>query len=430
MTASTKTKKGKAPKPPAGRPYSTSAPAHALPADAAASQILSAFSSKGDYLALVSRGADRHRLRVYDALTAVAIGEHACQDRARVTALTWAAFDLDSPKPADNDEDEAEGMPSAKRKRRRKSKGTAAGEAMAVDEPSKPAAAQVVILGLSTGSLVLFSPAHGRTLRTLSHASSTAEISALTPALDGAPRVWAAGADGMLRLWDVRTGGLLGSWRSPLREAYSALAIRPGDEKSRLLSAHHTLRLLDCPTPSDGPAGSEHTELNTLATCTGHASAVRALYWVSRERCLSSAESDRFVSVWQIPDDEDEEASNAEGTLLASVALDADVRRFTVAPAPGSGSALLALSASGRVTVHGLAEALPVAGRKQKVASLPANSTIVISPKKGTTEDVLVVDACFVPENVGRVRVARLVGGARPLFDDVVRMVNGSLSSS
>lgn len=416
-TAGTKTKKGKAPKPPTGRPQSTSAHTHAAPAGAGTAHILSAFSPRADYLALVSRGADRHRLRVYDASTGSAVGDYACADRTRITALSWGAFAGE-----DADGAEADGAPAAKRKRRRKSAGAAAVEAMIVDEPAAKATTQVVILGLSSGALVLFSPTHGRVTRTISHASPSAEITSAAPASEDSPRLWTASVDGTLRLWSIHTGELLGSWKTPQRATYSALAVRPGDDPA-MLGGHHTLQLLETPIPSDGLAPVAQEQAEALATCTGHASAVRSLAWMSPERCLSSAEADRFVSVWHLPSDDDEAM---EGTLVASIGLDADVRHFSVTKATtGASAVVLAVSTAGRLSIHPLPDTLPSAtGKKQKVVPLPARSTIAVVPKKGTQEDVLVVDACFVPEDVSRVRIARLVGGVRPLFDDVVSVVH------
>ncbi|KAL5636633.1 hypothetical protein ACGC1H_000555 [Rhizoctonia solani] len=374
--------KNKAPKPPADRAVGTSALAQ--PSLSSPASRLSSFSPDGSLFAFLSLAVDKHRLRVYDVATGSAVADHTF-DGVRVTALVWGAFEL-------TDESKA-----SKKRRKRKS--------ITSDDSEAPLAVQLVALGLSDGTIVLFSPTQGAVVRTLSNPSHTAAITSIAPHNDSPTHLWAASEDGTIRYWNVPNST---SKDVATSTPCVALAPRPGvtetkDGATHLLSAQTTIQLL--PISSDGIAQKE------LVTVPGHASPVIALVWDHNSsepaRCfVSAAEDDRVVSVWDA----------VSGKMMASVPLDSEARHVTFGADSGA-SVLLALAVSGKLSLYTLPEGVKSKG----VSTLSPQSVVSIeyAGKKGgdpATADV--VAAAFVPGTQGKVVLARLVG-VKPVFDTI-----------
>ncbi|CAE6421146.1 unnamed protein product [Rhizoctonia solani] len=375
--------KNKAAKPPTDRAVGTSALAQ--PSLSSPASHLSSFSPDGALFAFLSLAVDKHRLRVYDVATGSAVADQTF-DTARVTALVWGAFEL-------TDETKA-----SKKRRKRKSQTTN-------DALEAPSAIQLVALGLSDGSIVLYSPTQGAVVRTLSNPSHTAAITSLAPHNDSPSHLWAATEDGTIRYWNIPTST---SKDVTTSTPCVALAPRPGitetkDGATHLLTAQTTIQLL--PISSDGAAQAE------LVTMPGHASPVIALVWDKNSseparRFVSAAEDDRVVSVW--------DATN--GKMTASVPLDSEARYVTFGT-ESEVSILLALAVSGKVSLYNLPE-----GTKPKgVSTLSPQSIVSVeyAGKKGgdaTAADI--VAAAFVTGNQSKVVLARLVG-VKPVFDTI-----------
>lgn len=392
-------------KPPKSRPAATSAISHPAVEDASSTHSLSSFSRGGELFAFLSLAVDKHRLRVYDTVTGQSTAEHLFES-SRVSSLCWARFD------ASQSEEEP------KRKRKRKSLG--AGESL--PPPG-------IVFGLINGSLVLFSPAHGKVARTISHSSSTSALVSVAIAEEDngeTLQVWTSGSDGIVRLWDLRDGSLAGSWKSEERIPYSCLAVRPGSsnessENGEVLAASYAIQLLSM-QPSSDSSLDVPSKPQKLATFTGHASPVKTLLWDSSSRFLSVAEADRFVYLWDVPIDG---TSASEGRVAASIPLDSDVRTITLSSLQSSPTmnTLLTVSASGRVAVFPLEADFSVSASttKSKVPTLSPRSTITVSStKKQADMRSDAVAASFVSQEEGKVRIARLAGGVKPVFDVVV----------
>ncbi|KAF5377259.1 hypothetical protein D9615_006363 [Tricholomella constricta] len=415
MAPSTKSKKRT--KPPQGRPVSTSAISQPVVEDASHLTALSSFSPNGNHFVFLSLAVDKHRLRVYSTVTGQSVAEHII-DSARVSALTWSTFD---PSQGQSSSTNAETSPNKKKRRKR--------DSLPADEEVQSKAIEVVIIGLSDGTILFFSPNHGRVLRTLSHSSSTAEILAVAVIenSDNTSTVWTSGADGAVRLWNAQKNEILGSWKSDDRIPYSSLAARPFNQEGRVdvLAAHHSIHLLS--------TSSDNTEFNTkkptqLASFTGHASPSRQLQWDASQatptRFLSLAEADRILYIWEVPD-----GSSTEGKTVASIPLDSDARSFSLSVTQKSNDTakrqtLLTLSASGKISLFPIPSELPTpTGSKHKVPTLLPRSNLSTSSK--TASAIKIVDAAFSTGADGTVRVARLVGGIYPVFD-VVRYLDAT----
>ncbi|KAI0771003.1 NUC189-domain-containing protein [Trametes elegans] len=398
-----KVKKGRT-KPPRGRPVATSAISQPAVEDAATSTYLSSFSPDGQLFAFLSLAIDKHALKVYDTSTRRSVAEHIV-DAARVTSLCWAKLDLaDGQGKGAVDED-------ASRKNKRKKRNSLAADAAA----PTISAPQLVVLGLSDGSLLLFSPSHGRLLRTLSDPSSSSAVLAIAGQdvdLDDPHTLWTSSADGALRLWNARTNQVSQSQFSDDRIPYTALSVRKSDEEgiTEVLAAHHSIHLL--------AASPDSQKLKTLAKFTGHASPVSVLRWVDRSHFLSSASADRFLNVWEVPT-----APKTEGKTIATIPLDSDARAIHLSPPPpanpSSHALLFALSAAGKVSVFTLASDLanpsPAKG-KSAIPTLSPKSVISPSSKKNAAAlSVLAVSS--VDDTAGRLRIATVTGGVQLAFD-------------
>lgn len=400
----TKNKKPRT-KTPRGRPAAMSSLSQPAVQDASSMSSFSLFSPHGDLFAFLSLAIDKHRLRVYDTVSGQAVAEHLVED-ARVTSLAWARFD-----PAHLAADGEERSPRKKRKKGGVSETT----------QSSPSP-QVVGLGLSDGSVLLFSSSHGRVIRTLSHPTSSAAV--VFVAAEESTRgttIWTSSSDGVIRLWDALKGTLLDTWKSDDRIPYTALALRPTTDKDRsdILAAHHSIHLLSVPATAQTP---EAQKLSERATFTGHASSIKSLRWGTPSRFLSAAEVDRFVNVWEVPRTSSG-SPVGEGKMIASIPLDTDVRSIVLKASPQDSEqqqTLLALSASGKIFVFPLpAEISPDAiSKKSKIPTLDPKSVITPTTKGTKTADVAA--AVFVQGEEGRIRVARLAGGIKPIFDLVV----------
>jgi U3 small nucleolar RNA-associated protein 5 len=409
--SSSKSKKGRT-KPPQGRPVSTAAISQPAVEDASHLTALSSFSPKGDHFAFLSLAVDKHRLRVYDTVSGQSVAEHIV-DSARVSSLTWGGVSFSE---AQNTSPDAGELPTKKKRKKRNS--------LTAQEIMERNMIEVVVLGLSDGSVLFFSPTHGRILRTLSHPTSVAGIlSMVVENRDNISTVWTSGADGAIRLWDAQKNDILGSWKNEDRIPYSSIAVRPVTEEGRvdMLVAHHGIRLLS--------TTSNHMDLDTkyptqLGSFTGHASSIRNLQWdASQEpstRFLSLAEADRFLYIWEVLD-----GSSAEGKPVASIPLDSDARTFSLSiskhsPDTTQRQTLLTLSASGRISIYPIPEELsPPASTSRtqhKISTLLPRSNVTVASKA----DGSVIDVTFSCEERDSIRVARIVGGIRPVFDLVV----------
>lgn len=414
--ASLSSRKKSRTKPPKSRPQATSALSQPLVEDASTSTVLSSFSLRGDLFAFLSLAVDKHRLRVYDVSTSQSVAEYVV-DGARVTALAWIDFDH-SDGPATSLED----APSKKRKKRAS---LAADASTSTTTPSSQV--QVIALGLSDGTSQLFSPTHGRVVRTLSHPSSTAAILAIVAGGSNlnAQTIWTSGADSTIRSWNARRNEVVGSWKNDDRIPYSAMAVRPGSEedgRTSILTANHSIHLLSASSDPSAINLSGTEKPQELCSFTGHASAVNSLRWeegtVPPTRFFSAAEGDRFVYVWDIPD-----PLSSEGQMAASIPLDSDVRHISLATSAGR-QTLLTVSNSGKITLSPVPSELsaPASSKKSvkhKIPTLLPRSTISVIAKKNAA-DVKVIAATFLAGQDGRIRLARSSGGIKLAFDVVV----------
>ncbi|TFK30702.1 NUC189-domain-containing protein [Coprinopsis marcescibilis] len=384
------------------RPTSTATISQPVVEDASTLTSLSAFSQDGHLFAYLHLAVDKHRLTVYNTTSNHLLADYTV-DSARVSALVWGTLNFSAESQPDT--------PSPSKKKRKKR------QSLAAEETQSPTGTQVVILGLTDGTISFFSPSHGRVLRTLSHPSSSTPILALaTSEHIQSPVLWSSSADGTVRAWNVQTSAAVDTWKTDDRIPYTSLTIRPNNEDGRtdLLVAHHNLRLVS--------RASEGVSAKTiqLASFTGHASSIKSSKWADSRpqpnRFVTMAEGDRFLYIWDV-----EDGTSSQGKASASVPLDSDSRTFAISTASGKAT-LASLSASGRVSIYPIPEELsPPASNNNtthKIPTLLPRSNIV-APSKNSASVSPVVNIAFIPTDAASLRVVRLAKGVRPVFTTV-----------
>lgn len=395
------------------RPISTTALSEPLIAETSSAASFSAFSESGLFFAHIALAVDKHRLRVFDTESGKAIAESVFQN-SRVSAVHWASLPTSN---TDNNAGAGDETTSRKRKKRK----SVSGREISTED--------LIVIGFSNGTLAIFSPRQGEVVRTLSTPSSNDAILSIAskPASLSSPhpKLWSSGANGSLCSWDVHAGTLLATWKisKGTNTPHTAIAIHPSAEDSapHLLAARHRIQLFGAPR-------EEENIPREFASATGHASPVISLDWApspvpeSAQMFISAAVGDRFACIWQLPaldEDEDEEDEVPEGTLIASIPFDTDVRFVGYASPASTGSAKLlayGLSSSGELRVFAAPSASSASstGKPEPFTSVDGTS-ITTSPGSPP-----IVSLCFDAQRPGSLLLARLVTGVKPVFDRMV----------
>ncbi|KAF8641112.1 hypothetical protein AX17_000754 [Amanita inopinata Kibby_2008] len=411
--SSSKKNKSAGKKPSTGRPISTAPISQPQVEDSSNQSSLSSFSPETDLFALLSLAIDKHRLRIYNTSTNQLVAEYVVES-ARVTSLTWGTLNLQT---------NATELTQPSTKKRRKQRNTSI-QASVTDQDIHS-----VILGLSNGTILVFSPSHGCVIRTLGHTSSTTPVLTVLLLDTGTPRIWASSADRVIRVWDAEKNDIISSWKNEEQIPYSFLALRPallGAEERNILAAHHGIKLLSLDVKELELAS---TPPRFSASFTGHASPVKLLKWdISQRpphRFYSLAEGDRFLYVWEVPNE-----GSREGRPIASIPLDSAATTFTLfQPRFAHGSrALATLSTSGKVLVFSIPTEISPQGNspraEHKIPTLLPRSQISTLSKNGLPA-AKIVNVSTAPERDGYLRISRLLNGVRPVFD-IIRYLDDS----
>ncbi|KAF8807672.1 NUC189-domain-containing protein [Phlegmacium glaucopus] len=365
--------------------------------------ILSSFSPDGTVFVIITLAIDKHRLRLYSTSSARIVAEHTFES-SRVSALTWGSIKIDT---------EVFDTPKKKRKKRKTDSDTTQNEKQSAES------VDVVVLGLEDGTIVFFSLTTSRIVHTLTHPSGASSVIALALKTADTPILWTSSTDGIVRLWDVQKHEILSSWHDEEHIPYTSLSLRPTSDSSQndILVGHHHIRLFSDTTLHD-PTQSTPTRLRSF---TGHASSIMILRWAHApkvsHRFFSAAVSDRFVYVWDAVED-----SSLGEKPVACVALDSDVRTIGLSSSDLSPQTLVTLSISGKLSFIPIPESLaPPANTREttsKMVSLLPRSAVASSSKIRPL-DPIVIDVICVPGDSHSIRIARLIKGVKPVFEDV-----------
>ncbi|KAN0063152.1 Small subunit (SSU) processome component [Thecaphora frezii] len=400
---------------------------------AAASTASCSFSPAPDHalFAHISNQVHQQRLKVFNASASAAeqtqlVTDYLLQQNgATCLASRWVRINSS-----------ASASPSkASKKRKQSQNGT-----LHTEEASSTASQLLLVLGLSSGQIHLFSPSLAKAVA-IFDASSAAGSGSSAAANSGVVSLSYAEKEGIL--FACSKNGWVSSFSTQnLQTGADATPIKPvssfrPDQKSavqavsclgnHLLAAHHSITLVDTSSPSG----------KAKATFTGHASPVTHLKWISGDSFVSAAEGDRVIYVWSW--DATNTGRAAQGKPVATVALDAPVRCISISKQPVAGAAssrsgtegeqrllILIVTQSGSVRIYGLPDASATAqpGKKSKTSVVPALE--LVSQIEGTNSETEWLDGKFLPMRgspsggvVDRLRLARLVRGAKVVVEDL-----------
>ena len=384
------------------RPASSATISQPVVEDSTLQTSLSAFSRDAHLFAYVALSVDKHRLRVYNTASGQALADYTLDD-SRVSHLSWGTFNFsDSPNPVPE---------SPSKKKRKKWSSITPSDAQSVG-------IEVIILGLSDGSIAFYSPTHGRVIRTLSHPSSSTAVLAVVSADQSS--VWSSSEDGIVRCWDIQKNDILDTWKTEDRIPYTSLSTRPSAEDGRtdLLAAHHSIKLLSRNLDASAVSSKKPKQ---IASFTGHASSITLTRWANQQsppdRFISMAQGDRFLYVWSV-----EDGLESEAKASASIPLDSDARTFSISK---TSPTLVALSASGKISIYPIPEELnpPAATSRisHKLSTLLPRSNITAASKNSASSNPL-INVAFSSTDTTTVTVARLAKGIRPVFTSIVSL--------
>ncbi|KAJ3278551.1 WD repeat-containing protein 43 [Borealophlyctis nickersoniae] len=233
--------------------------------------LLSAFDpANAAYFAAVSQAVDSYRLRIWDTKTSSLVGEYAAPAGNACSCLAWGEEGGDN------------GQSSSRKKKRRTEGGS-----------------KLIALGLSNGTITLYSLARGQIVRTLEggHSAAVADV-----CFDkSGRRAFSGGEDGVVVEWDVKSGVELSKFKA---DGKAVRKVVLSDDGSQILTANNQIKLWDAQTKA------------LVKNYPGHATAVTNLAFSSTSPIfLSSASQDRFLSVWD---------TSAEGPTTNTSALTLD----------------------------------------------------------------------------------------------------------
>ncbi|KIO20452.1 hypothetical protein M407DRAFT_29916 [Tulasnella calospora MUT 4182] len=370
---------------------------------------VASYSPQGEYFLYLSLAIDKHRLRVYNTGSGKAIAEHVVEN-GRVAATCWHHVEETML------QDGADGESNPRKRRKKSSKKTNTGDSGKT--------ALVAVLGLSNGTLLLFSPARNQVVQTISQSASSAAILSVAASASDSSKLWTSSQDGCIRAWDLATSKVIGTWQEADRTPYSSIALRPsenGSESTQVLAAHHTISLLSL-QPTTSLSTTEIQQPLVIATFTGHASPITSLQWdpTTPGRFISIAESDRIAQVWKLSSPNE----TGPGRLVATVPLDSSVRSLgfpidSSSTSPSVSSTLFALSDSGSLSLLSVPAKIGNETKKgnPRVKILQAQCTVSVKAPsaESTSSSAPIVAAQFVAALPGHITTAR-VASMRPRF--------------
>ncbi|ORX92225.1 NUC189-domain-containing protein [Basidiobolus meristosporus CBS 931.73] len=348
-----------------------------------AEAIVAKFDSEADLFAIVTQAVDRHRLRIFDTHTGSLKSEFSSDSERKFTCMSWGITQI-------------EGMLSE------------SGVSCLRASKVQPAAtSKVVALGLENGSVIVYSVALGTIQKTLS-GGHTLPVRDFIFSQDGS-KGYSCAPDGYLVEWDLKTSSVARKWKSDIKDVHT---ISLSHNESVLAVAAHSIELWDLESQQ------------VIKKFTGHASVITNLVFSPNDEiCISCAEHDRFVNLWDC---------RLEGDRidLASLTLDADITQVEISKSNN----VLALSEEGVVSlwenlISSSSMSSKPSKKKKRYTTRPSDSIIKILSTAEESAVVPILVAKFVSKGDGvEVLVAR-GSTLKPSFERVAFRdeENGSL---
>lgn len=371
--------KNKTPKPPKSRPVSTTALSQPLGSNFSAQ--ITAFARDATLFAQLSQAIDRARLRVYAPGTAGVMADYLLPEGIECRAMTWVHLGAKNSK---------DGLSSKKRKALVKAE---------VQGASSSAAAHVA-LGLSDGTVLVFSPHTSSVVHILVASTPDSASAAVVSLSCDEQHLWGATAHGWVHGWDLtHVAQATAQDRVPpakhfLPDSKTPVSLLLGGRQGRMLAAHHAILLYDVSgTPRSRP----------MAQFSGHATPVTHLAWVGTHAFVSAAAEDRHLYYWLC------DTAQSHGQASAMLTLDAPARRLLAWEDKHAGWHLLTISERGTAQVYALPRDVPAV---QGLATLTPVSEVRLS-----SDSTALCDAMRTRDG-DRLVLARTVKGVKIVLDE------------
>lgn len=385
--------KSKGTKPPKSRPASTSSLSQPQMADQNVQ--ITAFSPDATLFAQLSQAVDRARLRVYASHKAGVMADFLLPEAQTCRAIAWILLGAQS----ESDLSPSSSSTSASSKKR-KALARAAAEQHTSDST---APTPHVALGMSDGTVLVYSPVTARVMRVLVVSSQDSSTAALISLSYRDNHLWGVTANGWVHGWVV--SGLASAsvhervppTRHFLPDSKMPMSLLTCGPSHRMLTAHHALALYDVSTERIAAP---------LRQFTGHATPITHAAWAGEDAFVSAAAEDRHLYYWFT------HLSHA-GAMLT---LDAPAHRLvTWAEADGT-AMLLVISQLGTANVYRLPREVP----KAKGLATLTPVSVVSTAFEGTE----LLDAICTPN--GTLRYARIVKGFKVVLDEAPLYEDGN----
>ncbi|GAB5586757.1 Small subunit (SSU) processome component [Umbelopsis nana] len=261
--------------------------------------LLSSFDSpSNDNFALVTQGIDRHRLRIFDPRSGTIKSDFSSSKEDKFTCLAWGTSksDVDLSK-------------TSKKKRKTSSNSQ-----------------KLLALGLQNGSIAIYSPVHGRIVKTLA-GSHTLPVNDFVFNMAGTIG-YSVSEDNHVVEWDIEEGREIGKWKA---DSKSIKKLALNHSETKLATAGHTINLWDLATKK------------VTKKFTGHASTItNVVFGPNDDICVSIAENDRYVNVWDCSSQSDDSGN------ITALTMDNDIVHVDVS---STDNTVLALSEDGIVGI-------------------------------------------------------------------------------
>ncbi|KAL4398983.1 Small subunit (SSU) processome component [Malassezia pachydermatis] len=389
--------KNKGNKAPKSRPVSTSSLSQ--PVHGSTNDNVTAFSRDASYFAQLSQAVDRVRLRVYAPQTAGVVADYLLPESLGCRTMAWVL--LSAPR------DKSDSASSKKRK--------AHGKAETKSDAASAAPSWHVALGMSDGTVLLYSPTTARVIAMLVASTPDSTSAAVVSLSSDIQHLWGATANGWVHGWDLSKMSLSSSReRMPptthfLPDSKTPTTMVTCGPAGRLLTAHHaaTVYALDTDRPSP------------VTHFSGHATPITHLAWAGEHGFVSAAAEDRHLYYWALPSDT---SSTSVGQARAMLTLDAPARRLLTWQEPKAGWHLLVVSELGTAQVYRLPQ--DVSKTQKGLAPLPVVARVHMSTPVSDMADA------ERTEDGERLRIARIIKSVKVVLDDALLHEDGVLRST
>ncbi|CAG8569225.1 5772_t:CDS:2 [Ambispora gerdemannii] len=336
-------------------------------------------SISGDYFALVTPGVDRHRLRVFDRITGIVKNDFSSEKEYKFTCLTWGEISS-----GEEINDESELSSSSKPNKNEK--------------PYISKKFKVIALGLQNGSIVIYSLSHDKIISNLKGAH-TSQINDFVFTRDG-KRGFSCSDDLLIVEWNIEERNVVSKWKADSKVT-KKLAL--SHNQSRLITTGYTIKLWDL------------NSKKVIRNYTGHTSLINnIIFMASDNMCISAAEDDRFINVWDCQ-------GNIEGGVnLAALVIDSNITSISIS----SKDILFVISEDGIMylfDIKTLKNLSSLSSKKKKHLDDRSPKCVIKVLSEGKGETIPILGAFFIEKEEDKFPSIVIARGStvKPIFDIV-----------